>query len=339
MFRLKRLKRWPTYVRRLHMQLATLGGIVALLLVLALFALPKLITALGAHRTSPPDVAAFPVTVDPANREITVDPKVEAQFFAPTPKVSTLGGLIRRIAAFFDSLPGYSAIAAAGGRAVVINPGFRKEQVADAFGKALGWNATKKAQFLAIAEDGPPKLTEGEFASGLYVLDDGATPQEVAAYVYQNFDDDILSRYTPQDQSIVPLDQALTIASMIERETSDPDEMRMVSGIIWNRIFAGMRLQIDATVQYAIADTSPTTWWPVVKPKDLTVKSPYNTYLHAGLPPGPIATPSVAAVLAALNPKQTDCIFYFHDDNGGFHCSATYAQHVALLKQYFGQGR
>jgi UPF0755 protein len=280
--------------------------------------------------------------VNPAQKRIVEDPEVEARFFAPD-ATSTLSifhiGVFARIAAFLDSLPLYGTLAAADSRVVVIDPGFRKEQVAHAFGKALGWSAATEDQFVAIAAATKPTLTEGEFAPGLYVVSAGATPQEVQARIYEKYDDDILSRYTPEDRAIVPLDQALTIAAMIERETSDPDEMRMVSGIIWNRLFTGMRLQIDATVQYAIADKSPTTWWPVVKPKDLTVKSAYNTYLHNGLPPGPIASPSVAAVLAALNPKQTDCIFYFHDDDGGFHCSATYEEHVAMLKQYFGRGR
>ena len=65
----------------------------------------------------------------------------------------------------------------------------------------------------------------------------------------------------------------------------------------------------------------------------------YNTYQNKGLPPGPIATPSMAAVLAALNPKNTDCIFYFHDARGNFHCTENYKEHVRLLKKYYGQGK
>jgi UPF0755 protein len=61
--------------------------------------------------------------------------------------------------------------------------------------------------------------------------------------------------------------------------------------------------------------------------------------MNKGLPPTPIANPSVAAVLAALNPTKTDCLFYFHDRKGDFHCSETYEGHVAALKKYYGQGR
>jgi UPF0755 protein len=76
-----------------------------------------------------------------------------------------------------------------------------------------------------------------------------------------------------------------------------------------------------------------------VVPGDQYRKSAYNTYLHPGLPPTPIANPSVASVLAALNPKNTPCLFYFHDAAGGFHCSETYTGHVTLLKKYYGRGK
>ena len=118
------------------------------------------------------------------------------------------------------------------------------------------------------------------------------------------------------------------------------DAVRAISGIIWNRLFANMNLQIDATLQYAKANSTATkSWWPKVTPADLSRKSPYNTYVHSGLPPTPIANPSVAAVLAALNPLNTSCMFYFHDNAGRFHCSDTYTEHVTLLKKYFGQGK
>ena len=116
--------------------------------------------------------------------------------------------------------------------------------------------------------------------------------------------------------------------------------MRIISGIIWNRLFANMNLQIDATVQYAKANkASVNSWWPAVLPRDISIKSPYNTYTNPGLPPTPIANPSVAAILAALNPVSTPCFYYFHDKMGQFHCSTTYAEHVALLKKYYGQGK
>ena len=114
----------------------------------------------------------------------------------------------------------------------------------------------------------------------------------------------------------------------------------VVAGILFKRLEAGWPLQADATLQYAKANSKTSgSWWPRIVPADRFRSSAYNTYLHSGLPPTPISNPSVASILAALNPRKTSCLFYFHDSFGGFHCTDTYAQHVALLKKYYGQGK
>ena len=150
----------------------------------------------------------------------------------------------------------------------------------------------------------------------------------------------MLSHYSTTTAAVVPLTDALTIASLIQRETIGTTDMRLVSGIIWNRLFADMNLQIDSTLQYAKANTTTAvSWWPRVVPADTSRRSSYNTYRNPGLPPTPIANPSVAAVLAALNPIQTPCFYYFNDQAGNIHCTNTYAEHVALLKKYYGRGK
>ena len=112
--------------------------------------------------------------------------------------------------------------------------------------------------------------------------------------------------------------------------------MRYISGVIWNRLFIDMPLQIDATLQYARGTPGNNrTWWPVPVPRDKYIDSPYNTYQNIGLPPEPISNPSVDAIIAALNPRATDCLFYFHDTHGNFHCTATYEEHVELLREYY----
>jgi UPF0755 protein len=101
-----------------------------------------------------------------------------------------------------------------------------------------------------------------------------------------------------------------------------------------------MPLQLDASLQYARgSNSSEAKWWPKVRPADKYIKSPYNTYANKGLPPAPIANPSVESVIATLNPKQTDCLFYFHDPRGKFYCTKTYEDHVTMLKKVYGQGR
>jgi hypothetical protein len=158
------------------------------------------------------------------------------------------------------------------------------------------------------------------------------TPREAQSAVNARFKSDVLSHYGAAVSRRVPLDDALTIASLIERETLNGNGMRLVSGIIWNRLFSGMNLQIDATVQYAKAnEKSVSRWWPNVLPRDIYRRSPYNTYQNPGLPPTPIASPSVAAILAALNPIKTSCLFYFNDEAGTILCSDTYDEHVARV--------
>jgi UPF0755 protein len=94
-----------------------------------------------------------------------------------------------------------------------------------------------------------------------------------------------------------------------------------------------MLLQADATLQYA-TDTKETGWWAAPDPDDKYVESPFNTYQHEGLPPAPIATPSLASIEAALDPEPTSCLFYLHDGNGRIHCSPNYAGHLANVDRF-----
>ncbi|MFA6278711.1 MAG: endolytic transglycosylase MltG [Candidatus Paceibacterota bacterium] len=290
----------------------------------------------------------FPVTVDPQNKIIVENTTVNTFLESTTSPFqaaainaqNVLWGIFEWITSTLTTASWYQNIAAAGGRVVIITPGMRKEQVANTFAKALAWNSTQAKNFTTAAASSTLPLSEGSFSPGTYLVDVGTTPTEAQMLVNKRFSEEILDHYGTSTAEIVPLDQALTIASLIQREAGGPDDMRIISGIIWNRLFINMNLQIDATLQYAKANSkSVTSWWPRVVPADAFRKSPYNTYKNKGLPPTPIANPSVAAVLAALNPKNTDCLFYFHDNAGQFHCTNTYAEHVALLKKYFGRGK
>ena len=113
------------------------------------------------------------------------------------------------------------------------------------------------------------------------------------------------------------------IASMIEREIEVPAERPLAAAVIWNRLHLRMRLQIDATVEYALP-----AYKPVLSYHDLRIASPYNTYLHAGLPPTPIANPGLASLQAAANPAGVDYLYYVarNDGSGRHYFSASYAQ-------------
>lgn len=290
----------------------------------------------------------FPVTVDPKNKVIVENAQVNA-FFANAQSplqaaVSNTGGVLWNIfewlATTVAGAPWYQDIAAASGRFVTITPGMRKEQVTNAFATALLWNSKQKKEFTTAEASSTLPLPEGSYLPGVYLVNIGTTPSEAQTLVNERFSEQVLSHYGTTTAEVVPVNQALTIASLIQREAGGSDDMRIISGIIWNRLFVNMNLQIDATVQYAKANAKATgSWWPTITPSDTSRKSPYNTYTNRGLPPTPIANPSIASVLAALNPVNTSCIFYFHDKAGQFHCTDTYAEHVALLKKYYGRGK
>ncbi len=287
----------------------------------------------------------FPVGVNPQTKLITEKPGVDSYFDeqftnetegkTPSKAMSWFPKLLGKLALF----NWYQNLASLSSRILVIQPGERKEQIADHFGKILGWTITEKEEFLKSVEDAEPSLKEGEFSPGTYTVAKGAKPVDVAPLVIKRFEDEVLSRYGEDVEAVVPLNDALTIASLLEREAYDFTDMRQISGVIWNRLFVDMRLQIDATLQYAKGSNPNQPWWPQVRPNDKNIVSEFNTYKTTGLPPAPIANPSLDAILAALNPKKTDCMYYFHDKDGGFHCTKTYEEHVTLLKEYYGRGK
>lgn len=291
---------------------------------------------------------SFPVTVDFSRKTIVENPSVDAYLNSKgSPLAATAlfsGAMLEKVfsvlAISISKITGNSNLALVGGnKFITITPGLRKEEVAKIFGKELNWSEAQSKEFLNPQENSNLPLAEGSYFPGIYSVGFGTTPIDVKNMINNRFNKNIVSRYGTTTADKVPLEVALKVASLIQRETIGTDDMRVVSGIIWNRIFANMNLQLDATLQYAKANTNKTSvWWPKIFPNDKYIKSPYNTYLHSGLTPTAIANPSVAAVLAALNPIKTDCLFYFHDKRGEIHCAPTYKEHVTLLKQYYGKG-
>ncbi len=125
----------------------------------------------------------------------------------------------------------------------------------------------------------------------------------------------------------VDLRRALVIGSMIQLEAGVDSDRPLIAGVIENRLRKGMRLEIDATVNYAIQE------WKPFKPGEIAgIESPYSTYKHAGLPPGPICSPSAENVAAALNPAKTNALFYVARPDRTHFFAATYAQHLANIR-------
>jgi len=124
------------------------------------------------------------------------------------------------------------------------------------------------------------------------------------------------------------LHEVLTMASMVEREAKIPEERPLIAGVLYNRLRRGMLLQCDATVQYSLPECKELLTYA-----DLEFQSPYNTYLHYGLPPGPIGNPGEGAILAALYPEETDYLHYVARGEGSHIFSRTQQEHARAKVQ------
>lgn len=351
----KQLRRLPTIrlpkqlkVRILPKRFAFAARCVygALLLAFFLFTALTIVTAITIDfpLTEPKvAVAPFPVGVDPDRKIITENPELD-QFLESggrarwhLPSLVPTGKFARFIAKLSRS--SWYQMAIPGGRLLVIFPGERKEEIAANFGSILRWDRNEREKFMSLVTSNDPILPDGKFYPERYLVAVDASPEDVAIMVNERFETEVLARYDDDAEAILPLNEALVIASLLEREARDFTDMREISGVIWNRLFIDMPLQLDATLQYIKGARADQPWWPVPTPADKYLDSPFNTYKNKGLPPSPIANPSVESILAALNPKTTDCLFYFHDSDANFHCSADYESHVAKLREIYGRGR
>ena len=158
--------------------------------------------------------------------------------------------------------------------------------------------------------------------------------EEVAKRMVENFKA-VWDSIKPADLQTLPGGltplQIVTLASLVERETPDREERPLVAGVFYNRLRKRVPLQCDPTVQYALALEGQLV--KDVKPKDLKVDSPYNTYTHTGLPPGPIANPGEASLRAALAPEVTDYLYFVANDKGGHFFAKTLAEHDRNVKR------
>src|SRR5262249_49127302 len=123
--------------------------------------------------------------------------------------------------------------------------------------------------------------------------------------------------------------QLLTLASIIEREAIVKEEQRVIAAVFWNRLKIGMPLQADPTVQYAVAKERR-----ALSRGDLVADHPYNTYVHPGLPPGPIASPGLGAIGAALDPAPVKFLYFVASDDQRHHFSTTMQEHNAAVTRY-----
>jgi UPF0755 protein len=221
----------------------------------------------------------------------------------------------------------------------VILPGWRMEEIAASL-PTSGLDISPQA-FISAAQTPPqvlglssPSTMEGFFFPDSYLLPRSTTVDQLLETIARNFafhiTDDMRAGFAAQG---LDLHQAVTLASIVERESVHDEELSLIASVFINRLNAGMALGSDPTVQYSLGYDQPgNTWWKnPLSLEDLKFDSPYNTYVYAGLPPGPIANPGLKALQAVAFP-QTSPYYYFQAkcDNSGYHVFVvTFEEHLA----------
>ena len=167
---------------------------------------------------------------------------------------------------------------------------------------------------------------EGYLFPDTYEIYINASEEEIIERMLSRFEQFYETDFKKKvEKSDLDLNEIVTLASMIEKEARVDKERSTIAGVFYNRLEINMLLQVDATVQYALGERKERLLY-----KDLKVDSPYNTYIHKGLPPSPIASPGEKSLIAAVNPSDVDYLYYvLKKDGSGEHIfTKTYEEHL-----------
>ncbi len=203
-----------------------------------------------------------------------------------------------------------------------------------------GWTVKQIIQALNAVEDLTGEIEkkprEGSLLPDTYQYARGDTRQSIIDQM-QQASNEYWDKVWPNRSQNLPFDtiaEAKILASIVEKETSLPEEWGMVAGVFVNRLRKDMLLQTDPTVVYAVTDQLGHMQGKRLLRKHLDVDSPYNTYKYAGLPPAPIANPSRAAIDATLHPESHDYIFFVADGTGGHLFAKTLTEHNRNVQKW-----
>lgn len=238
-------------------------------------------------------------------------------------------------------------------RQVTIPEGKTFRQIVDILYNAKIIN--NKEQFIATANGGtfdysflkdlPPRdnKLEGYLFPDTYKFDMNASDTDIIRTMLDNFNRKMKPEYIERIKMLdadMTVDKIVILASIIEREARDPEDRYTISGVFYNRMASKdktlKKLQSCATIQYVLLKTTGSVKERLLD-EDLAIEDPYNTYIHEGLPPGPICCPGEAAIKAALYPDRETEYLYFvarGDEEGTHEFSKTYKDHQAAIKKY-----
>lgn len=214
-----------------------------------------------------------------------------------------------------------------------IPEGFELRQIVDRLeaeglvDKAEFYEALNKSEFNYEFLKGMPKREnnlEGYLFPDTYEVFKNATEKEIINKMLGRFDQVFTEEYRQRAKELnMTLDQVVTLASIIEREAKLDKERKTISAVFHNRLKKNIKLQSCATVQYLLKEQKENLTY-----KDLEIDSPYNTYIYAGLPKGPIASPGAKSIEAALYPEKVDYLYFVANKDGSHVFTKTYQEHL-----------
>ncbi len=219
---------------------------------------------------------------------------------------------------------------------VRVGEGWTFRQVRAVLAKAESLKPTTAAMSdaeLMAAVGGPTGLSpEGRFYPDTYAYSKGSTDLAVFRRAYRAMAErlDAAWRDRAPDTPLRSADEALTLASIVEKETGVAADRGLVAGVFVNRLRAGMPLQTDPTVIYGLGERFDGN----LRKRDLLADTPYNTYLRSGLPPTPISTPGKAALLAAVRPEPTKALYFVARGDGSSQFSESLSDHNRAVNRY-----
>jgi UPF0755 protein len=218
-------------------------------------------------------------------------------------------------------------------RRLVVPEGLWLEEIARVIARDVGvpadsvLAATRDSSLRALVST-PDSTMEGYLYPSTYLVPTDATARDILEQMATEFRRQWREEWDARLDTLgLTRHELVTLASIIEGEVRDPRDRRFVSSVYHNRLERGMRLQADPTVIYALKDRRR------LFERDLFVRSPHNTYVVAGLPPGPIGAPSAASIEAALYPANTDFLYFVARGDGLHVFSRSYAEHLQAIRE------
>ncbi len=209
--------------------------------------------------------------------------------------------------------------------------GLRREQMGIKFADSLKYENEKRAEFLTDFFE-YTKDKEGYLFPDTYLVAKDITGNKAGKLLNDTFIKKFGNEYSTSE---------VIMASLLERETRNGEERPIIAGIIKNRLRIGMPLQIDATVQYVVANIrcvnnlfDCSDWWPDIFREDYKIESAYSTYTNNGLPPHAIANPGRTALEAVKNSLASDYLYYIHGIDGNAHYASTLEEHNQNVQKY-----